>query len=263
MQSDLHDHRLGEKIHSPGGENLRFGIGVIVAGQEHHRQIFTTLDAAEPRHDLQAVHAGHVQIEQHKVGLLLFHLRESLRPGGNAAHVVTNAEQGLDGQQNDLVVVHRQDRVLLFYEQRLPYSGVKLFRKRRFVDEIQRAEPDCFRHIRHMRRGSQENRPDTADLLYLADACQRLDPAHILHHDIEHQQVVRLALQKRNRFPAVCRRRNVVMHFRQHHFSHHQTDLVVIHQKNSCHMLTFFNCLHIIISRKKFSLNIHCILRRI
>ena len=93
MQRDLHDHRLGEEIHGPGGENLRLGIRVVVAGQEHHRQILATLDAAESLHNLQPIHAGHVQVEQHEAGLFLFQLRKGLRPGGNATHVVTDAEQ--------------------------------------------------------------------------------------------------------------------------------------------------------------------------
>ena len=150
LHGDLHDQRLREEVHGARGEQSRFRVRFVVGSQEYHRQVFTSIDVANPLQNFQAVHAGHSQIEQHEAGLLLFQLRESFRPGRNAAHVVSDAEQCFNGQQAHLVVVHREDRVFFPHEQSLLHGGKKIFRVRGFSDEVQRAETDCLRHVRSM-----------------------------------------------------------------------------------------------------------------
>jgi len=62
---DLDVDGLRDEVYRSCGQGPGFLGGVLLAGDEDHRSVPGGLGGVEPAADLQAVHIGHEDVEQH------------------------------------------------------------------------------------------------------------------------------------------------------------------------------------------------------
>jgi hypothetical protein len=88
-QADQHavaGERLLDEVEGALLRRFHRGADRAVPRHHHHRQ--RLVHVAEPLEHLDAVHAGHLDVEQHQVGSLAFGQRQPFLPGGGADELV-------------------------------------------------------------------------------------------------------------------------------------------------------------------------------
>ena len=106
-QQFLDAEGLGDVIVGAGIERGHFVLLGIAHREDDHRNVRAGADRAA---GFQAVHAGHVHIQQHQGGHLLRKLLQRVLAGAGLHHLVAMAHQGgLHHAANLRIVVHHQD----------------------------------------------------------------------------------------------------------------------------------------------------------
>ena len=102
--------RFAQEIIPLGPEGQGMHVRALVGGQEDDRQEITVRQLADAAADLEAVHARHLDVQQHQFRLVGGEQREGLLSALSRFHLVVAAFQhGADAPTRQGVIVHHED----------------------------------------------------------------------------------------------------------------------------------------------------------
>ena len=92
-------HGLGEEVIGADFHHLELALGIIVAGEEHDRNVRERGLLAQQRRELRTVHTGHVQVHQHQRRLELGGGDQEFRGHTDHARLESRAVEHAFGEQ--------------------------------------------------------------------------------------------------------------------------------------------------------------------